>query len=155
MLSSVRPAFVLVLLSSLLVGCEKKEVRAGPTGHVRFEGQRSRVTGRETGEWTWYFPDGSLRERGAFEDGRRVGSWTQWWSNGERRSEGVRVWDAETRTSPREGAWTFWHPNGALASRGMCRGGRREGWWEFSLDDGRLDGDKSGLYHANFRIAER
>jgi antitoxin component YwqK of YwqJK toxin-antitoxin module len=119
--------------------CDKKEVKAGPTGHVRFEGQRSRVTGTRSRRVDLVLPDGSLRERGKFEDGRRVGVWSQWWSNGARRSEGLRVWDEETRTSPREGAWTFWHPNGALASRGLCRGGKREGWWEFSLDDGRLD----------------
>jgi len=155
MLVSVSKGSFAVLSFLFLAACDKEEVRMGATGHVRFEGHRSRVTGREAGMWTWYFPDGSLRERGTLEDGRRVGSWTQWWSNGERRSEGLRAWDEETRTSPREGAWTFWHPNGTLASRGICRSGRREGWWEFSLDDGRLDGDKSGLYHADVRIAER
>jgi hypothetical protein len=64
------------------------------------------------------------------------------------------VYDPETNTSPREGPWTFWHQNGAIAARGIYRLGRREGAWEFSLDDGRLDGDRSGLYHDDEKLAE-
>lgn len=120
----------------------------------RITGARARWGGDETGTWTWSYPGGTPRETGTFEDGRRVGVWSQWWSNGERRSEGRREYDPRTRTSPREGAWTFWHPNGAVAARGIYRGGQREGAWEYSLDDGRLDGDRSGLYHDDLKIAD-
>lgn len=127
---------------------------AGVAESTRIEGRTERLTGRETGEWTWSYPNGTQRERGTLEDGHRVGTWSQWWSNGERRSEGRRDYDARTRTSPREGPWTFWHPNGAIAARGIYRAGRREGAWEYSLDDGRLDGDRSGLYHDDLKIAD-
>jgi len=54
--------------------------------------------------------------------------------------------------SEREGPWTFWHENGALRARGVFREGRREGRWEYALDDGGLDGLQSGEYHADRRV---
>ncbi len=137
-----------------LAGCTREVRVAGVTDSVRIEGSDSRWTGEDTGTWTWSFPDGTQRERGTLADGRRVGTWSQWWSNGERRSEGRRDYDERTRTSPREGPWTFWHPNGAVAARGIYRHGKREGTWEYSLDDGRLDGDQTGLYHDDLKIAD-
>lgn len=148
-----RVAVLLALTAS--TACTREVHVVGPAGEARIEGQRSRATGDETGIWTWSYPSGSPRERGEMAGGHRTGAWSQWWSNGERRSEGQRAYDAATRTSPREGAWTFWHPNGAVAAQGVFRSGNREGVWEFSLDDGRLDGDRSGLYHAGEKLAPR
>jgi len=144
---------VLAALASF-AGCAREVHVEGVTDSVRIEGQMSRWTGRKTGPWTWSYPDGTRREQGTLEDGRRVGTWSQWWSNGERRSEGQRAYDQRTRTSPRAGAWIFWHPNGAVAARGIYFDGQREGAWEYSLDDGRLDGDRSGLYHGDQKITD-
>ncbi len=133
-----------------------REIRvAGPTGEVRMEGARGRWSNEPVGTWTWSYPGGSARERGTLTDGHRTGEWMQWWSNGEKRSLGRREYDTTTRTSPREGAWTFWHPNGSVAARGIYRRGSREGAWEYSLDDSRLDGDRSGIYHDDVKLADR
>ncbi|MBL8862284.1 MAG: hypothetical protein JNK02_09755 [Planctomycetes bacterium] len=142
------------LASAVLAACQREVRRAGSADAPRAEGARSRLDGADQGQWTWRYPDGTLRERGALQDGLRVGTWTQWWSNGAVRAQGARVPDRATRSSPREGPWTFWHPNGQFAARGIYQAGQREGWWEFSLDDGRLDGDQSGLYHEDARILD-
>ncbi|MCY2960872.1 MAG: hypothetical protein NTY35_11960 [Planctomycetota bacterium] len=139
---------------AFLPACTREVQVAGFAESPRIVGQRSRWTGEDTGTWAWSYPDGTARERGDLEDGHRVGTWSQWWSNGERRSEGRRVFDAKTASSPREGPWCFWHPNGAIAARGIYRHGEREGAWEYSLDDGRLDGNQSGIYHDDRKIAD-
>ncbi len=146
-------AIVLALAAS--TACTREVHVVGPAGEARVEGRRSRTTGDANGIWTWSYPSGSPRERGEMVDGHRTGAWSQWWSNGERRSEGRRQYDDATRTSPREGPWMFWHPSGAVAAQGVFHGGDREGVWEFSLDDGRLDGDRSGLYHLGEKLAPR
>jgi hypothetical protein len=150
---TTRVSIVLAALA-ILASCTREVRILGRTGEPRIEGQRAVWTGAATAAWTWSYPTGARRERGQMVAGHRGGSWSQWWSNGELRSEGQRVYDADTRTSPREGPWTFWHPSGAVAARGIFRHGRREGAWEFSLDDGRLDGDRSGLYHDDEKLAE-
>lgn len=147
-------AFAGSALILALASCTREYRLAGITGGPRIEGRKSLLYGADTGTWTWSYPSGSKRESGTLDGGRRVGLWSQWWSNGERRSEGRREYDAATRTSPREGPWIFWHQNGAIAARGIYRRGKREGAWEYSLDDGRLDGDQSGLYHDDRKIAD-
>lgn len=155
-ISRARPARVATAAACALIAaaCTRDVRVAGVTGGPRIEGQRSRASGEDRGAWTWWYPSGAVRESGALADGRRVGTWRQWWSNGERRSEGARVPAPDGRASPREGPWTFWHPNGGIAGRGIYRAGKREGAWEYSLDDGRLDGDRSGLYHHDRKIAD-
>ncbi len=118
------------------------------------EGRRSWPAGLEQGEWRWFYPNGELRERGAYRDGRRVGTWTQWWSNGQRRSEGERVWLEGARASVREGPWRFWHPSGPLSTSGVYRAGRREGHWEASIDDGSFDGDRTGEYFRDALVTD-
>jgi len=155
--SRVRAASSVALAALALVGASgcTREVRVPlPDDEPRVLGHRSARDHVEVGVWAWTYPNGVPRERGAYVDGLRVGTWNQWWSNGERRSEGERRPDPATKTSPRHGPWTFWHANGVTAARGVYENGRRTGMWEFSIDDGRLDGDRSGLYHDDARIAD-
>lgn len=119
-------------------------------GHV--SARNATAQSRETGAWTWWYPNGERRERGTLEDGARTGTWTQWYPNGQRRSEGRRAWDAATHSSQRVGLWTFWHENGERLARGVYRTGRREGHWDYSLDNGALDGDRTGEYHDDARV---
>jgi hypothetical protein len=144
----------LALAAWALAGCAQEVRHGGTESKPRIEGQRARPGGAEEGLWTWRYPDGAVRERGSLTRGRRTGTWTQWWSNGALRSRGAREPDPARGTSPREGPWSFWHQNGALAARGIYRAGLREGMWEYSLDDGRLDGDRSGLYHRDERLTD-
>jgi antitoxin component YwqK of YwqJK toxin-antitoxin module len=123
-------------------------------GRIAFhtEGRAEARVERETGPWTWWFQNGERREAGTLEHGRRTGTWTQWYPNGQRRSQGLRVWDEESRASVREGVWTFWHENGERSAAGVYETGRREGHWDYTLDDGSLDGDRTGEYHDDQRI---
>jgi len=152
-------ALVLVLVLS---GCEP-DARYYADGVRRTEGRISfRHDGRspaaavrETGPWTWWYPNGERREQGTLEHGRRIGVWIQWYPNAQRRSQGVRAWNAALRASPREGLWTFWHENGEVLARGVFRAGRREGHWDYSLGDGTLDGDRTGEYCDDRPVDDR
>lgn len=129
----LRPALLLVLLA--LAACGRVE-RSWPAGAPRFEGALD-LDGERHGEWTFHYPDGSLRERGRYDHGRRVGVWRQWHNEGRLASEGERAWNEATRASEREGPWVFHDAAGTLRARGAFRAGRRTGPWEFFDADGR------------------
>lgn len=135
----------------LLGACARTAARVSD-GVVRAEGERSRWSGREQGEWTWWHASGEIAERGRFEDGREIGLWMQWYPSGQIRSRGERAWNPLTRRSERQGAWVLWHPSGAEAARGAYVDGRREGRWEYTNEDGTFDGDESGEYHRDVKV---
>jgi len=145
----VRPLLAAALV--LLASCAR-ETRAWADGRKRLEGPVAWFGRRPEGLWTWWYPNGALREQGRYEDGRRTGVWVQWYPNGQRRSRGARRWNPATGASEREGAWIFWHENGAERAQGIFRAGRREGHWDYSLDVGGLDGVRTGEYHDDLRI---
>ncbi len=140
------PSRTCLVLACVLVACQRPVERGWPTGKRRASGQVSAIDGREEGLWTFWFPDGQLREQGRYQDGVRVGRWKQWHANGQPRSEGERAWDESTHASERAGHWRFWYENGALEACGAYERGLREGSWDFYLDDGHLDGDRTGEY---------
>ena len=139
------------LLALLPLACARV-VRTWPDGTKRAEGRLAWLAEVEDGFWTYWYPNGVLREQGRYDRGRRTSVWVQWFPNGQRRSEGRRSWIEATRASEREGPWIFWHENGTVRARGTFRAGAREGRWDYSLDDGGLDGLQSGDYHADRKI---
>lgn len=146
-----RLALAGLLAAAASAGCSRRALYY-EDGTKRSDGRVAWTSGREEGSWSYWFQNGERRESGAFRDGHRTGSWTQWYPNGQRRARGDRAWNAETGASEREGPWTFWHENGEIRARGVYRAGKREGHWEFALDDGTLDGDQVGEYHDDRKI---
>jgi hypothetical protein len=136
-----------------LAGCAR-DAEYYPGGLRRADGDigSDDAATREDGTWTWWYPNGERRESGTLDHGRRVGEWTQWYPNAQRRSQGMRMFDPAAHASPREGSWTFWYENGVVLGRGLFHAGRREGHWDYSLDDGTLDGDRTGEYHDDLRL---
>lgn len=148
---AVRPNLPLaqLLVWVALCGCSRQVAARWTAGTPRFEGALSRLAGTREGPWTFWFPNGELREQGRYDGGRRVGVWKQWYSNGQPRSEGEREPSASEDASPRTGYWRFWFENGALEAQGVCAHGLREGHWDYYLPDGELDGDRTGEYHLD------
>ncbi len=132
-----------------LAGCRRSVASHWPTDTARSAGALSRLQGTREGLWTFWFPNGELREQGRYQDGLRVGTWKQWHANGQARSEGEREADAALDASPRTGCWRFWFENGALEAQGVYVHGLREGHWDYHFTDGELDGDRSGEYHLD------
>lgn len=141
----------IVLAVCVCVGCTHKKLYY-PDGLKRSEGDRSWFGNVEVGLWTYWYPNGELREQGRYDNGRRAGIWTQWFPNGQKRSQGERRHDDATLGSEREGAWTHWHENGEKQSSGVYRAGKAEGHWDHGLDNGGVDGDRTGEYHDNLKI---
>lgn len=73
------PGPATVATSGTATWCETAQgVRSGAysvvdDGVTRIEGNY--VAGEEDGDWAWYWPDGSLHERGVVRRGERVGDW--------------------------------------------------------------------------------
>ena len=122
-------------------------------GVRRWEGEGR--PGREKGEWSYWYENGQLRERGRYSAFHRVGEWSQWHANGQRASVGERVWSEEQNASVRHGAWTTWHENGDKASEGVYQFGARTGpwsYWRVVGDRAVLDEARSGRYEADRKV---
>jgi hypothetical protein len=142
----------LLLACASLAACHKHVERNWSAGTPRYQGEISRLDGREEGVWTFWFPNGQMREQGRFERGLRVGRWRQWHANGVARCEGERTPAPDGSASLRTGYWRFWYESGELEGQGSFVAGEREGHWDYHLTDGRLDGDRSGEYHLDQRL---
>jgi MORN repeat variant len=136
-------------ICTCLPACARHVERDWPSGSPRFEGAVSRFDGEREGLWTFWFPNGALREQGYYSAGQRTGLWKQWYVNGQRRSEGHRSGESGEAGSPRTGFWRFWFENGNLEAQGVYVRGLREGRWDYHLAKGGLDGDHSGEYHRD------
>lgn len=51
--------------------------------------------GKKTGNWTYWYPNGQIREEGHFRKGEKDGMWVQWYKDGEVMWKGV--WDMGER----------------------------------------------------------
>ena len=86
---------VMVVISTIQVGCDKGGKRACPEG-MRAASDKNAdphtflcATGdRKRARWTEYYPDGSQRQSCGFSDGRPEGTFTAWHRNGQLWIEG-------------------------------------------------------------------
>jgi len=143
--------FLLLTLAALAGACGRR-VESWPNGARRSEGPLD-WSGRREGEWSSWYPDGELRERGSFREGRREGLWRQWYASGQKHSEGLRRWDEGARASLREDPWRFWFENGQLRGEGRYERGLPVGEWRWWTDLGSLDVGRSGRFEAGERVA--
>lgn len=88
------------------------------------------VDGLQHGEWTSWFPSGTVKERGHYERDEPTGEWTYWWENGALRMRG------SFRGDRQEGLWEFWHDDGSPHCSGEFRDGRLHGEWTFHQRSG-------------------
>ena len=143
-----RLLFPVLLLA--LCGCGSQQRSWHDNGVLQSEG-RVGARGHETGVWTYWYPEGELRERGTWDAGRREGTWTQWYPTGQRHSTGERRWDAESGAAPREGLWRFWYSNGQTRAVGNYERGEPVGAWTWWNHLGEVDHDRSGIYEHGAR----
>lgn len=141
----------LVAIAMLGAACSREAVYYS-SGLKRLEGQRTWFGKTEVGDWTFWYPNGDLREKGSYVRGQRTGEWVQWYPSGQRLSQGARRWSAASGGSERAGLWTFWFENGERRAKGCYRAGLREGHWDYTNEDGGLDGLRTGEYHEDAKI---
>ncbi|MCC5918684.1 MAG: hypothetical protein JJU02_15285 [Cryomorphaceae bacterium] len=74
----------------------------------------------------WFYQVGSVRRIGKYFDGERTGEWIHYYTvNDEVRFKGSYI------NGMPEGRHTWYYDNGQVEIRGIYRGGRKEGIWEF------------------------
>ena len=147
---SRRLTIVLALLAAS--GCGRRVTRYYQNGVKQCEGRTAWNSPSEQGVWIYWYDNGQVRERGAYDRGRRTGHWTQWYPNGQKRSEGSRAFDDTSGAALREGPWTMWWPEGQLRARGEFAQGERVGEWRYWHPEGSYDGKHSGQYEADERV---
>lgn len=64
------------------------------------------------GNYTSYYIDQNLQQKGEFKKGLKVGSWKSWYPNGERKE--VSIW----KNGQRNGKFMIYRPNGTLYQSG-------------------------------------
>ncbi|MCB9733126.1 MAG: toxin-antitoxin system YwqK family antitoxin [Deltaproteobacteria bacterium] len=109
-----------------------------------------------TGRWRSFYPDGSPREDGDYDQGAQDGPWTTWFDNGNRDTEQeyshglrdgvVRSWfesgepkvEGRYAMDNREGHWIAYYTNGRKAWEGDYLAGERVGQWKNYYWEGEL-----------------
>lgn len=64
----------------------------GDNGQIMERGYRVRLPNQRivrTGEWTRYFPNGSIKDQGSFDQDQRSGKWSHYFQSGEKQKEGM------------------------------------------------------------------
>ncbi len=78
--------------------------------------------GNRDGPWKDYYPDGSLKAEGNYENGKQVGEWKYYHSNGKIEQKGKF-----SKQGKPEGTWKWFFENGQLLKEEIYRNGLREG----------------------------
>lgn len=76
-----------------------------------------------TGEWSTFYPTGTVEQRGTYTNGRKDGMWTSFAVTGEKTAEGEFVGGLE------QGQWTFWNIDTLTRAEGVYVLGKRDGVW--------------------------
>lgn len=123
-------------------------------GHKVAAGLRKR--GQPHGEWTYFYPNGSVRAQGHYLDGLPDGRWVFYFRSGqvERREDyklGVpdgtvmRGWPngqeklmGRVEQGVRVGLWRTWYENGQRESEGEFHEDRQDGRWRYWDPQGRV-----------------
>lgn len=127
------------------------------------------VSGRYEGDWILFYQDGSVKEKGAYEDGVREGDWEFYYENGELRQKGEYrqgrvqgrwVWyykdgnlrrEEEYRRGREDGVSIEYDPTGRTLAKGQYIDGLKDGPWEYRIGDytikgSYLEGEKDGSW---------
>ena len=75
------------------------------------------ASGKRTGSWTWWYPNGQVSQQGTYADGRRSGIWIYYYDDGSKMAE-------ECYTN---GVNRSWYRNGDLKSEVAVENGKRNG----------------------------
>ena len=134
--------------------------------------------GRKQGMWKFYYPDGSLKAQGEYEDNLKVGTWKYFFTDGKIEQTGRYARGLPT------GVWTWYYPNqqirleeeyingledgmsteysdsGTVIAKGEYIDGYREGEWEFSINDLRVvgnyfEGERQGTWKNYYADTEK
>lgn len=103
-------------------------------GIINEDGQRS-------GPWTNYYPDGSIKEKGAYQDNRRTGMWNFY------NRKGDIIQKGGYRNGRIDGRWEWYYENGKILREEYYYQGKRDGeFFEYSKEGEIIS---SGYYTDN------
>lgn len=103
-------------------------LRYYPTGEIAGRGDYR--LGKQLGEWTIWYRDGSLKRKEAWVNGIADGLWAEFHPGGTRRAQGTMV------DGQREGLWTFYDEQGNRYLEGTYIDGQEDGTWREYAPDG-------------------
>ncbi len=86
--------------------------------------------GKEQGKWVWYYSDGKIRREESHTNGRRNGEMTEFGDDGEIIAKGVFIDDEE------DGSW-YYQENG-YRQEGNYIQGEKDGEWKHFFSDGKI-----------------
>jgi len=101
-------------------------------GVLEIKREDSRGEEIKTGEWTEWYANGGLKQRGAYDEGVPVGQHTWWHENGQRQEVG------DYSSGLAQGMWTRWFDNGQKQEEGFYLAGEKSGTWTTWAQDGKV-----------------
>ena len=92
---------------------------------------------RETGEWKYFFPNGSLRSSGSYSNGKKTGDWKYYFENGKLEQSG------KYDNNLISGKWLWYYSSGIVLREEHYRKGKLDGHYieNDSLGNVVLEGD--------------
>lgn len=86
-------------------------------------------SGKRTGSWELFYPDGKTKAKGTYENGKRVGDWSFFFPNGKKEQTGTY------KNGKPEGKWFWFYSDGSLRREGFYVDGKEHGTFnELSLN---------------------
>lgn len=139
--------FVLVLI--VFVACnqsasDRKEVIDYHSNGNKFY-QGYQVGKLEDGEWTFWYENGKMEEKGSFKEGKKVGEWQSWYEDGTIKK--IATYDNDIL----DGLYEEYNSNGIKILEGIYVNGLRDKEWSQWSDSGdllSLTPFKSGVPHG-------
>lgn len=124
-------------IDSIPIGLHKQYKRDGSLakaqdynkyGELESEGNLS-DTGKKDSVWTFYYPDKSIRSKGAFKNGKRHGIWDFYFPDGTIEQRG------KYQDGKPHGEWIWYYENGNILRSENYNKGKREGFFtEFTME---------------------
>ena len=105
--------------------------------------------GKEHGNWTWWYEDGTPMAKGKYNVGKQTGAWTWWHEGGSRKEEGDFI------QGRRQGQWTTYFESGRKSAQGMYHNGMRQGSWVFYDDDQENSLARTEIYENDQLMSEK
>lgn len=127
------------------VGSERRGA-APPAALESYCLRRTDTASVQHGPYRRWYPDGTVRAEGTYENGTREGTWTEYAEDGSPRS--ITTFHRDVR----DGKWQTFHPGGALEGEGTYEDGKKSGRATFYWPDGTKKAE--GTWENDVKVGE-
>lgn len=118
------------------------------TGVVSGPDSGSFKEGLRNGEWTSFYENGQVKNRGRYLAGQKEGMWSGYYRSGQLFYRGAY------KANKKDGPWVSYYEDGTLFYRGAYLLGKENGEWIAYNPDGSVWDYKTGIFEAGVEVSD-